>query len=325
VADVLALRQGSRGSSGSSWPRDRSPRAAVEHFLEVHCRAKGLSEQTIRDSYGSPLRRMLVPWCDGAGLVDAVDLTPDAVERFAAHLAGRRTGRGQPIRPATSRAYLKAVQQLVAWLQKEPGVTGLDSRRVPMPRLRRQERDVLTPAEVGRLEEAGRIERDKLIIRLMWETGAREGEVAGLQVADLIIRDGRYFFVRVRGKTGERTPPITAALYRRLKDYAAGKSGRPRVTSEFVFMAHRKRNQGGYEPLTEAGVYEAIREAAGRAQLGKRVYPHLLRHSCITRRVARGDHPALISADTGVSIAVIAQHYSHPTPEQRWEAAMKSL
>lgn len=45
-------------------------------------------------------------------------------------------------------------------------------------------------------------ERDKLIIRLVLETGAREEGIANIHTSDLIERDRRFYFVRITDKTG---------------------------------------------------------------------------------------------------------------------------
>ena len=76
-------------------------------------------------------------------------------------------------------------------------------------------------------------------------------------------------------------------------------------------------------PMDLNVIVSEISFAAARADLGKRVYPHLLRHSALTLMVADGMHPAMISDIAGVSVAVIAQHYSHPSDRQRWEARMR--
>ena len=50
---------------------------------------------------------------------------------------------------------------------------------------------MLTPTEVDRIEQAGRSDRDRLLVRLMAETAMRESEVASLRVQDLIAKEGR--------------------------------------------------------------------------------------------------------------------------------------
>lgn len=286
--------------------------------IEEFCRRPDVAPKT-RIFYRDPLIRVFLPWAEKRRVRDLADLTGDIVDDFARYLEGRRTKAGTPLATATRRAYLKALQQLLSWLARRYEV-GANPKDVPLPSLRKKPRDVLSPPEVDRLEDAAAIERDKLIVRVMADTGAREGEVANLRVADLVVRDGRYHYLRLRGKTGERLAPIKPALFRRLRDYSEGKTGRPKTKSLFLFMAHRRRNGGTHEPLTPDGVYQALKDAAERADLGKRVYPHLLRHTAITQMVAAGMNLVTVSEIVGVSVTVIAQHYAHQTDEQRHEA-----
>lgn len=297
---------------------------AIEDF-QIYCRVRRqLSPRTTKNYYGYPLRRIFLPWCSERSVTELGEVTPDVVDAFTLALEERRTRNGELLHVASRLAYLKALRHFLAWAKDHGGEVAPE--HVGLPRLRRVNKDVLSEEEMRILEDAARTERDKILIRLMAETGARIGEVANLRVEDVFERDRRYYFVTVSGKTGRRQPPISAQLYRRLRAYAAGRSGRPRTRDPHLFIAERRRPGGEYEPLTDKGIYHAIRDAAERAELDhSRIHPHLLRASAITRMCSKGMHPALVSTITGVSVAVIAQHYSFPTAGQQWEAAMKAL
>ena len=306
--------------------RQEPARQSVDDAIDAFVAHQGarISPTTAKNFYGYPLRALLLPFCRQEGIGSLDELSPDAVDRFAASLYGRTTRLGKPISRHTVLAYLKATKHFLAWGQDQ-GLP-LVSEQLRLPQSRRIRRDVLTPAEVDRLEEAARSDRDRLIIRLMAETGMREGEVANLRIPDLVAKEGRYFFLCVRGKTGQRMVPIRAAMYRRLRAYVEGKTGRPRLRSDRVFIAERRRPGGDYEPLTEDGIYRAIKYAVARSGIERRIYPHLLRHTAITDLAARRRlHPGLVSEITGVSVQVISQHYLHPTQEETWEAVMRAL
>ena len=111
------------------------------------------------------------------------------------------------------------------------------------------------------------------------------GQLVRLTLNDLIERD-RTHYLRVGGKTGERMVPILR-LYRRLLRYA--QRGRPRdVPSDRIFISLRRRPGGDYGPLTASGIEQLIQDLGVRAGIGKRVYPHLLRHSYATWALNRG-------------------------------------
>jgi integrase len=221
--------------------------------------------------------------------------------------------------PASVKSYLKSVNQLMAWYEKQ---TEQKQARAQLPRLRRKVREVLSRSELDDLEAAAPTERDKLIIRIMADAGAREGEVAGLRVSDLIPRE-RAYFLKVRGKTGERMPPISPTLYRRLKLYAD--KGRPRgVTTDRLFVTLRRR-AGEYEALTGPGVYQVVKDASLRAGFTRPVFPHLIRHSAITWMVAAGMHPVAITDIVGCSLAMVTEVYSHLGDQQRYAAMIQIL
>ena len=87
--------------------------------------------------------------------------------------------------------------------------------------------DVLSREEVQALEDTAKNERDKLIVRLLADTGIRVGELVGLRTSDPVERD-RNHYIKVRGKGDkERLVPIPRA-WRRLQRYI--EKSRPKDT-----------------------------------------------------------------------------------------------
>lgn len=108
----------------------------------------------------------------------------------------------------------------------------------------------------------------------MVETAGPIGEVTDLGVDDLVERERRYWFAWFGGKTGQRLAPISAELYRRLRAYRQGRTGRPRVRSPRLFMGEGRRPGGDYEGLPRVGIYHAVRDAAERSDLERaRIHP----------------------------------------------------
>jgi integrase len=301
-------------------------REAIERF-EAYLRVtRSLPAYNVRSYFHYPLMAIVPPFCDERGVEVVQELDRLAVDELVLSVEERKRKDGRPISPATRVAYLKALRYFLRWAE-EQGLTPTDGSHIGLPALKKQRKDVLVAEEQRRLEEGARTERDKLIIRIMLETAAREEGVANLRTTDIIERDRRFYFLRITDKTGSRMPPISRELYRRLNDYRAGRAGRPRTRSSFLFMSqHRDRASKQHEPLGTAGVYRAVKLAAEEAGFDRdRVKPHLLRATAITRMCNAGMHPAMVSEITGVSVAVIARHYHHPSPEDMWEAAMKAL
>lgn len=286
----------------------RSQALVDEYLSEVRAR---LAPRTF-DAYEHAVRRVLLPFLVERGL-DVTEVSRADVTELAARLRdGKRAD-------ASVRSYLRQINVFLSWVGQR---TSQPMAKAPLLRLRKKHRDVLSRAEMHQLEAAAQLVRDQLIIRLACDTGCRLGEIAAITVDDVVKR-GSGYYVTLRGKTGERQAPISESVYRRLKEFIAH---RPKTATSRRLWLSSRSTTAGYEPLQLKGIYLAIKDAAKRAKLETRIHPHALRHSAITRMVASGAiNPAMISDITGVSVEVIAQHYSHPTDEDRYAAAMRFL
>jgi len=137
--------------------------------------------------------------------------------------------------------------------------------------------NVLTEEEVKQMVEAAESDRDKALIHVMYESGARIGEIIGLRVGDVQF-DQYGAKLLVRGKTGDRpvrlihsAPTLQHWLeHHRFQD----------DPSAPLFYSSRGAATG--KPLTGVTIQWIIRTVAREAGIKKRVYPHLLRHSRFT-------------------------------------------
>jgi len=84
--------------------------------------------------------------------------------------------------------------------------------------------------------------RDNSIIRVLFDTGCRRGELAGLTVGDW---DRRRDFLTLRGKTGMRVVPISASTGEALARYLRTRSSHPAAAETDAL--------GGKGPLRDAG------------------------------------------------------------------------
>lgn len=291
---------------------------SIEDFL-ASCRARGLSRRTVLDAYGSPLKRYFVPWCEAQKIRSPSEITQAVVDRFSVNLQENGGSKGKLSR-ASINSYMKAVDQFLSWAAKE-GEIPKDRPKAQHLTIRRKVLDTLSREEIQRMEDAARTERDKLIIRVLADTGIRAGELVGLTVRSIVERE-RSFFIRVGGKTGERMIGIPK-LHRRLQKFV--ERGRPQ-SDPHIFLTSRRRPGRDYEALTVAGVQQIVRAAAEDAGIDKRVYPHLLRHSFATWSLQRGVNPISLARLLGhSSLTMIHQVYSHLTPADDYEVIMRLL
>ncbi len=181
------------------------------------CRARGLAPTTIRTAYTYTLHNVFLPWCARNDIAGVDQLTQHALDRFTSDLLETPSKRGKQLSRHTVHHYVRVVRQFLAWCRVEgENVTG----KPELPRLPDRIIEVLSRTEIERLELAAPTERDKLIIRLLADTGIRVGELCALEPANIISGSDGRAFLKILGKgSKDRLVPLTPQLARRLDSY----------------------------------------------------------------------------------------------------------
>jgi integrase/recombinase XerD len=191
--------------------------------------------------------------------------------------------------------------------------------------MRKRVLDTLSGEEIQRLEGAAAAERDRLIVRILADTGMRLGELLALRSSAVRLEGGKNL-IKVRGNGDrERLVPIAPSLARRLRRFAD--RSRLGATSDRLFLTLRRgRVSGRLDGLTESAVEQMIRSLGEVAHIPKRVYPHLLRHSFATEYLRRGGNPILLQQILGhSSLTMITQTYQHLTVADAHDELMRLL
>jgi integrase/recombinase XerD len=272
----------------------------AEEFLSWLAVEQGRSTNTLA-AYRRDLRAYEAFLAETGRKVEAARLA-DVEE----HLARRRAAGAGPATLARVTATLRGLYRFCV----DEGLAHSDpTAELAAPPLPRRLPKALSEAEVTSLLEAASgddpvARRDRAVLELLYGTGIRVSELAGLSLGDLGSESG---LLRVLGKGDkERLVPVgrqaRAALARWL-----GPEGRPRLAparwarrgdAEAVFLNTR----GGR--LSRQGVWLVLKKRARAAGLGERVHPHVLRHSCATHMLAHGADIRVVQELLGhVSIA----------------------
>ena len=153
----------------------------------------------------------------------------------------------------------------------------------------------LTPEEIQQLCAAcrgRRWDRDALLILVLFQTGLRISEALSLTVGHLSRQPGAP---EVLGKGGKmRLVACPAPLVHRLKAYAFDRGLGP---ADRLFPVGRKR------------AWQIIGAAATHAGLGKRVYPHLFRHSGAIARLRQTGNPRALQLHLGHASPLMTMRY----------------
>lgn len=147
--------------------------------------------------------------------------------------------------------------------------------------------DLPTSDEVTRMIECTESPRDRALISLLAESGARVGEVSMIRLKD-ISWNANGFVLTLRGKTGQRQIPLCGCAID-LKDWI--NNFHPfKGDSQAPLFVNPGRRDG---PVTNLGIYgisAIVRRVARRSDVEKRihVYPHLFRHLRATQLAEAG-------------------------------------
>jgi integrase len=296
-----------------------SPLVQLVADYEADSRARGLSPKTIKYGLGWPLREIFLPWCADNGITSVEQLTNRVCNDFSAHLHEHGGKKGK-LKPASIWSYSKAVRRFMSWAKGEgETVTGqVKLNKIPQVML-----DVLSTREITQLEDTAATERDKLIIRLLADTGMRRAELVATTTRDLIEQGGKtYVIVHGKGRR-DRQVPVQPSLARRMRKYIGS---RPKdVDSTQVFLGLKRRPDGTVQPITPSGITQMVGGLGERA-LGHAVHPHQLRHSFITEMRRKHMDPIVVAQIVGhTSLQMIMRVYDHMTPGDTHEALMRVL
>jgi integrase/recombinase XerD len=148
--------------------------------------------------------------------------------------------------------------------------------------------------------------RDRALIEVLYATGLRVSELAGLKAADVHL-DAGYLVCTGKGSK-QRMVPIGDEATRWVRRYLAeargawpGGRGAP-----WLFMGPR-----GGRPLTRVGIWKLLKRYGALAGVGRELTPHVLRHSFATHLLDHGADLRAIQMMLGHADLSTTQIYTH--------------
>ncbi len=264
-------------------------------FLRYLAAERAASEHTIR-SYKKDLEIFFEYIRPGAGEIEMTD-----VRGF---IAGQMN---DGLKKSTVGRRLATVKSFFRFLHREGYIKTNPARLVNTPKTPKLLPKFLTVDDVFSLidkpEGIGFAPaRDRAILELLYSSGLRVSELAGLNSDDLNPREG---FVKVRGKgRKERIVPMGRKAVEALKAYLI----------ERVLLKKKDRafflNRSGTR-LTDRGVRRIVVKYARAVLRDSRIGPHTLRHTFATHLLQGGADLRVIQELLGHSSLSTTQKYTH--------------
>lgn len=279
----------------------------VEDFLRSRARVKGFSQHTLR-AYRSDLGQFF-GFLKTLGTPSVDRLT---VRQYLAHLKQSGLQSASIARKLSSlRAFLRYLSERG---QGDPAALLLRASR----RKERRLPGFLTEEEMRTfLDSVGGKSwsgcRDRAILEVLYSAGLRVSELGGLRLCDADLEAGQ---LRVLGKGNrERIALVGNAAREALDRYLR----HPRAPKEALANRSPGRpvfvNRGG-QSLSVRGIHRLVAKHARQSGIGKRVSPHMFRHSFATHLLDRGADLRSVQELLGHAQIATTQIYTHVTAQK---------
>ena len=229
------------------------------------------------------------------------EITPALILAFLDHLERERgnTVRSRNARLAALRAFLKfAGRRDVSALHAVEKSLGVPMKRFERPMLGFLSREEML-AIISEPDDSWTSQRDHLLLRMLYNTGARVSEIIGVTLADVVLDGAAYVHLHGKGRK-QRTVPLwkeTVVEIRRWLQSAG-------LQKDQALLPNRWG-----KPMTRSNVAERLARAVSAATprcpsfQGRTLSPHTLRHTT-----------AMHLLQAGVDLTVIALWLGHESP-----------
>jgi site-specific recombinase XerD len=168
---------------------------------------------------------------------------------------------------------------------------------IPNPKRNKTLPDILTIEEIKEMIRVTSNVKHRLILKILYGCGLRVGEIVNLKVEDLNFSE-RLIKIKLAKGRKDRFVRLPDSIYDELKTYLKLEN------SLIVFQS----NRGG--KLNKKTILKIVKNAAKKAKIKKRVYPHLLRHSFATHLLEAGTDLRIIQKLLGHSDIKTTQIYT---------------
>jgi integrase/recombinase XerC len=295
------------------WSRLISLSRAIDDFERYVADERRYSPRTVR-AYRSDLDRFADFWerefaQEPASRTSLGKLDPLSVRSYLASLhRGKLANRSLARHLSTLRAFFR-------WACREGHLEKSPAKGLPSPRVPKTLPRAMSLPDTERLlaadsEEAFVPERERALFELLYATGLRVSEAAGLDLEDV---DFSERLVRVTGKgSRERIVPFGETAGDALRSYLPSRAalrhragGAAREPDEPLFLNAR----GGR--LTPRSMARLLKRRLRAAGLPAEISPHALRHTFATHLLQAGADLRAIQELLGHASLSTTQKYTH--------------
>ena len=279
---------------------------AIEQFRQYIATERRLSKGTVVN-YMNDVNALV----EYAGVTEVEDLSARLIRSWQMSLldSGKKA--------STVKKMLSSISAWFKFMHRQGWVTSAVMAKIKPPKTSRRLPVFFKVYEVEKIYSADTFPddyfgfRDKMVLRMLYETGMRRSELAGLTLDRIDINNR---FIKVLGKGNkERIIPVEAELLNALNQYLAAKEEAFPGNPDLLLSQKGKK-------LSTSQIYGIVRHYMSSLSSAPRVSPHVFRHSFATHMLNEGANIDAIKELLGHTDLMATEIYTHVTREHLKEA-----
>lgn len=283
----------------------------LEVYLPKQCGRSPHTVESYRDALSLFRRYILHTLGISIGAFTFAECRRECVFGFMDYLTELKSKPGtRNQRLAALKSYLTFAADKDVTLQSSE----LEIRRVPQCRVPKTEKTVIPEnAMAAILQQPPNTKmglRDRAMMVLLYDSGARLAEILGLNVSDVAIA-GDNPYIRVNGKgSKQRIVPISTKTAVHLAQYISVYHTKGRPETDLLFFTVIKNVAG---MMSEGNVERFVKEYARKASVPDHVHPHMFRRTRATQLYQNGVSLPLVSRLLGHASLETTRLYAKPS------------
>jgi site-specific recombinase XerD len=259
------------------------------HKFEIYLIKNNCSQNTI-DGYIRTIRQTMHDF-------NLNNFTQDELDEIAVSLISKYQIGGNRLRYAALNLFCREILKR-------------DDLYLKIPKSQDKNKDILTNEQVEKILDVAKTKRKSVfaVLQTIYDCALRRSEACNLNISDvnfetmeLSLRDT---------KTGDKIVSITSRVAESIKDYCLYERKSKHEGEQALILNRFGRRIG------EHFIRNNLKRCAVEAGIIKRVYPHMLRASCITHLLNKGINPLTVQQHARHRSFKTTMIYNRPTQQQ---------
>lgn len=257
-----------------NYPEFKGKNAELIEQYKKYCRLAGKKETTIKGEFWQ-----FVPLKDFFNNKPFTEITKSEIEDYFLH-------RRQIVSQTTTHNNFIAIRNLYNFLRRDNNIPEnlFENIKTKQPKNRLPVDELIIPEDVKSLVDSANTQRNRALVMLLWDSGARIGEILGLNINHASF-DKYGAVLIVSGKTGMRRIRLIDSV----PDLQLWLNQHPDRDNPQAPLFVTDRKQGGqFKRLDPQSVNTLLIGLAEKAGIKKKVHPHAFRHGRLTDLAKQG-------------------------------------